>query len=792
MNLKKNLLVLLLASSLPNLLMAQVGYQKDYVFTIDGVEEQAYPMDVVTTSSGSISSFKSESNTVLLEADNNGTVLNTLTLNLAYNAPGRNSLIRNSDGSLFIVGVGATDNVEWLKTDISGTVQFHKTIDCVTLPIPELEPDPNPDPPIPGFACVQKVMDAIATEDGGYLILGKAKLYSAVKDHVADYSGNWESPFLLKLDAEGEVEWYGEYHNQFKGSKSYSGHCPQQVLQSPTGDFIVLDKLGAVANSGSENLVEVIKVAPNGTGLWNQPIHGQNNNDLVQLNAADFNSNGELIMALRRGIYKVDVSGAFTIVDSYSFDWDVFQFANWKHLNWVANDEVYLVGESSAGNGILLRFEDDFTMTFVREMDETNSIEAVKKTSNGQLIMAGLKNTGQNFPQVLKTDVIGRSGCQIDLPIESIEYSLDLKLPLGPDFLFLPEASDVVTSFPTLTIVETDLCCTYEVNMQGVTSICEENGSTTLYVNSPLGATISWDFPEGYTFNNSNLSAITANMPGTYAVRIEDENGGCVGLGVIEITTYPAVQFIQGVTPLGGPYCHNENPISLLNQISPTGGTWSGTGVTGNFFDPALSATWGNTTIEYAYIDQHGCRNVFPLEMEVELPISPYPGSVQTTYIQGQINGLLPGSGTWYLRADPNNIYVTDLPITYINPNWPLGTYLVDYCTVSANGCLNCSAYTFTMVPARLNVADLLAQPEAQFYPNPSQGSIRLTLPDQNSSASIQYSVSNVLGQVLINSQTAQLANGILDLDLNELAKGVYWVSILVEEQEIAKKIIIE
>jgi hypothetical protein len=50
------------------------------------------------------------------------------------------------------------------------------------------------------------------------------------------------------------------------------------------------------------------------------------------------------------------------------------------------------------------------------------------------------------------------------------------------------------------------------------------------------------------------------------------------------------------------------NPAFSLSQGIPTGGTYSGTGVSGNMFDPSVSGA-GTFTLTYTVVDGNGCTN---------------------------------------------------------------------------------------------------------------------------------------------------------------------------------------
>jgi hypothetical protein len=61
--------------------------------------------------------------------------------------------------------------------------------------------------------------------------------------------------------------------------------------------------------------------------------------------------------------------------------------------------------------------------------------------------------------------------------------------------------------------------------------------------------------------------------------------------------------------------CINYNPIALV--AAPSGGTYSGNGVSGASFDPATAGV-GSHTITYSYTDANGCANSATTTVVVE------------------------------------------------------------------------------------------------------------------------------------------------------------------------------
>lgn len=127
------------------------------------------------------------------------------------------------------------------------------------------------------------------------------------------------------------------------------------------------------------------------------------------------------------------------------------------------------------------------------------------------------------------------------------------------------------------------------------------------------GATYSWTGPNftgtGATVTISN--ATTANA-GIYTVSISVN--GCTSAPVsksIVVNNLPSVTVIA----LDDTTCINYNPIALV--AAPSGGTYTGNGVSGASFDPATAGV-GSHTITYSYTDANGCANSATTTVVVE------------------------------------------------------------------------------------------------------------------------------------------------------------------------------
>jgi hypothetical protein len=114
--------------------------------------------------------------------------------------------------------------------------------------------------------------------------------------------------------------------------------------------------------------------------------------------------------------------------------------------------------------------------------------------------------------------------------------------------------------------------------------------------------------------------SVTDNVPfnpaatDTYTVTGIDGNG-CSGSTTITITVNPlptlSVSFFMDTVCLTG-------GLVTLSGESPSGGIWSGTGVSGNMFDPMVPGV-GWTTINYSYTDGNSCTNSITDSLNVDV-----------------------------------------------------------------------------------------------------------------------------------------------------------------------------
>ncbi|MDX9848572.1 MAG: T9SS type A sorting domain-containing protein [Tenuifilaceae bacterium] len=138
-----------------------------------------------------------------------------------------------------------------------------------------------------------------------------------------------------------------------------------------------------------------------------------------------------------------------------------------------------------------------------------------------------------------------------------------------------------------------------EVTLSEIPSVCISAAPFTLTGGSPSGGTYSGTGVSGDTFNPTNAGV------GTHTITYSFTNAeGCTDIATRTITVNP----LPVVTLSSfGIICVDSEPLDLTGG-SPTGGTYSGIGVSDGIFNPS-NAGLGETTIFYSYTDANSCSS---------------------------------------------------------------------------------------------------------------------------------------------------------------------------------------
>ena len=115
------------------------------------------------------------------------------------------------------------------------------------------------------------------------------------------------------------------------------------------------------------------------------------------------------------------------------------------------------------------------------------------------------------------------------------------------------------------------------------------------------------DLPGGWTGTSTTPSIVATVGTVTGIITVTANKGCAVSLAQIKNDTVrtPVVSF----NLVHAPICNDHNSTLTLNTGTPTGGIYSGTGVTGTSFN-ASGLNSGNYVLAYTYTNSYGCSAV--------------------------------------------------------------------------------------------------------------------------------------------------------------------------------------
>ncbi len=199
-----------------------------------------------------------------------------------------------------------------------------------------------------------------------------------------------------------------------------------------------------------------------------------------------------------------------------------------------------------------------------------------------------------------------------------------------------------------------------DATINPVDTLCEESAPVTLTAHDP-GGRWSGTGVTGHTFSPSRAGA------GNHLIRYDITNAdGCSDYDQIVITVMPTPN--ATITPVGL-VCISDPPM-ILRSHDP-GGVWSGPGLVGNVFTPAMAGS-GNHRISYTITDPYGCHDADSIILTVAVPdatITP----VDTLCVNGPIifltahdlGGIWSGEGVTGNTFDPALAGAGDHIISY-------------------------------------------------------------------------------------------------------------------------------
>jgi PKD repeat protein len=365
---------------------------------------------------------------------------------------------------------------------------------------------------------------------------------------------------------------------------------------------------------------------------------------------------------------------------------------------------------------------------------------------------------------------------------------------------------------------------------------CTGDAAVTLTA-ATTGGTWTGDGVSGNTFD-----PVAAGI-GAHTINYSVENGTCTAFDQIEVLVADSFDAsIDAVDPL----CENSDPITLT--AATPGGDWSGTGITGNQFDPSVAGA-GNHLVSYT-VGTGTCEDSDNIlisvealpEIEITNPNAICLSEISMTLTADVADGTWSGTG---VSGDVFNAETAGIGVHTITYEVIVGactmietidisvgdapTVNVDVTNASASTVADGSAsadvsdglapytyawssgdgdatmedvaagdYSLTVTDAAgcetvvanivIDFTNSIAEESIAYavYPNPAQNEVYIKLDNMNANS---VELINVLGQTVL---TRTVEGELTRIDVSRFVSGVYFIRINANDKQFIEKLMID
>ncbi len=227
------------------------------------------------------------------------------------------------------------------------------------------------------------------------------------------------------------------------------------------------------------------------------------------------------------------------------------------------------------------------------------------------------------------------------------------------------------------------------ITISGGTQLCQGT-SLTLVANGPNIKNYQWT-RNGQNINNETKASLNLNQAGNYSVAVSDTNGcTATATSVVEL-----VAKINVALDSIGNFCGTAfTPVMLRG--TPTGGIFSGNGVSGNSFDPKAAGI-GQHTISYNVMGNLACLTGQAQRIvTITPPPSLHLGADREIFRGGQVqlSGDL-GAGYVYTWTPPTGLSNANISQPFASPERTTNYVLR---AVGPNNCIAIDTITISVV----------------------------------------------------------------------------------------------
>lgn len=309
-------------------------------------------------------------------------------------------------------------------------------------------------------------------------------------------------------------------------------------------------------------------------------------------------------------------------------------------------------------------------------------------------------------------------------------------------------------------------CKDINLSVSGSQQLCE--GNVLLVNDIATNSNYQWHNDSGPIASETNASYLISTTGNYYLVA---NSGMCVDTSStisMIINPLPTVDF----GTLSSTHCENDVTSGILNP-SPSGGIYSGTGISGSDFSPSAAGD-GTFTLYYTYTDGNACSNVDSMTVSV-YPQPATPIINENGGVLCVTNGGVGATYEWLLNG--NSVFTSSDPCYTPTAN---GTY-----TVTTTSTFSCESQEGSATVSGIGFAELNADQLFTISPNPTDGMISIQL--SVGAGEQLVSLCDVNGKTL---ETVLSSNTSVQFDLGSFDAGVYLIIIESDGQKVVERVV--
>ncbi len=311
-------------------------------------------------------------------------------------------------------------------------------------------------------------------------------------------------------------------------------------------------------------------------------------------------------------------------------------------------------------------------------------------------------------------------------------------------------------------------------------------GCNPVSISALQGDTLSYQwYDSNGPVNGAGTYQFSPSQSGWYKVKVSKQQVGCEAMSdsVYVVLNEPTALSVANA-PLV--FCNTASVYDLNTYVTPTGGNFSGTGVSGTNFDP-VSATLGNNNITYTYTNTFGCVSSLGFNAEVGSATTLGRNLTDSLFCSSEIplvidSIILPAGGLYSGSGVSGNTFNPALAA--------IGSNAVTYSYTNTFGCVSTEVINFE-VDDCTGLQDMKKEVAFDIFPNPSKGVFTVHVA-VNTIQQAELIVTDGVGKMCYRKAvTLHPAKTELPVELS-LAKGVYTIQLKGEKGNAVRSLVIE